>query len=630
MGVLGWVLLGILCIAFAFFGLNSYLQSNATNYAAEVNDVEISPGQHQRAYLQIRNRMQEMLGTAFDPAMFNEEVLKANALNQLMNEELVLQAAESEGMATSEQLVAARIAAIEAFQEDGAFSKERYKRILGLQGMSPGEFEWRLRRELMANQFKSGILQTAAATQEGLNQAFLLEGQQRRFSYLMLPIAGFADQIEITDADIERYYEENSETFMTPERVRVQYLELEAARLETVTQVDEQALQALYEDQAEKYVVPEERRARHILFQLAPDADDASVTATREQVDAAVGRLEAGESFETLAKELSDDPGSAANGGDLGFFSRGVMTAEFENVAFELNSGERSEPVRSQFGFHIIEIVEIKPEQATPLSEVRDELVDQLLSEERSELFYDSSETLSNLAFEQPDSLQAAADALGLEIAESDWFSSSGGAGIAEHGGIVETAFSEDVLLNGNNSAAIEIGEDHVVVLRILEHQEAARQALDEVREQVRELASDEQARALAEEQGKGLLSALQDGSATLDSIAEERSLQPGQTPLLGRNAGEPDNALVRQVFTLPRPSADSPVYGGFMMRQGDYALVALDEVKDGDLGALPEASRKQAWQAYNRAQGTTELAVVLKILEEQATIRIPGEDESQ
>jgi peptidyl-prolyl cis-trans isomerase D len=295
-----------------------------------------------------------------------------------------------------------------------------------------------------------------------------------------------------------------------------------------------------------------------------------------------------------------------------------------------MNSGERSEPVRSQFGFHIIEVLEIKPEQATPLSEVRDELVDQLLSEERSELFYDSSETLSNLAFEQPDSLQAAADALGLEIAESDWFSSSGGAGIAEHGGIVETAFSEDVLLNGNNSAAIEIGEDHVVVLRILEHQEAARQALDEVREQVRELASDEQARALAEEQGKGLLSALQDGSATLDSIAEERSLQPGQTPLLGRNAGEPDNALVRQVFTLPRPSADSPVYGGFMMRQGDYALVALDEVKDGDLGALPEASRKQAWQAYNRVQGTTELAVVLKILEEQATIRIPGEDESQ
>ena len=213
---------------------------------------------------------------------------------------------------------------------------------------------------------------TAAAPEKNLSQAFLLEGQQRRFSYLILPLSTFSSNVTVSDDEVAAYYETHSDAFMTPERVRAQYLELDVATLDPGVEVDEQALQALYDEQASKYVTPEERHARHILIRLLPDADDEATTAAIEKADSVVSRLDGGEEFAALAKELSDDPGSAANGGDLGFFGRGIMAPEFENAVFELQPGERSKPVKSPFGFHVIELVEVRPEVATPLAEVRD------------------------------------------------------------------------------------------------------------------------------------------------------------------------------------------------------------------------------------------------------------------
>jgi len=630
MGIVGWIVLGILFVAFAFFGLNSYLSSNAVNFAAAVNDTEISPGQHQRSYQLLRNRMQELMGDAFDPATLNEEALKATALRQLINEELLLQAADDAGLASSEQLVAAQIAGINAFKENGVFSKARYEAVLRQQGMGPREFEWRLARELMTSQYKSGFSQTAAATREELGRAYRLEGQQRRFSYLLLPQAGFAAQVSVSDAEVEEYYASHGDEFMTPERIRLQYLELDAAQLAVDTEVDEAALQALYDQQSEKFVTPEERHARHILISLPPDADAAAAESALARTEAVVARLDAGEAFETLARELSEDPGSAANGGDLGFFGRGLMTPEFEAVVFDLKPGERSGPVKSAFGYHIIELLEVREKSATPLAEVRDTLVDQLLSEARSELFYEKQEQLSNLTFEQPDTLQGAADALDLQLMVSGWISRDGGDGIGAHAAVTEAAFSEDVLDNGNNSPAIEIGPDHVVVLRILDHQQAARQPLESVRDAVRQQVHADKALKLAMEQGKQLLTDLQSGSTTLDAIAGEHELQTQQTALLARTAQQPDPALVRQAFTLPAPQADQRVYDGFITAQGDYALLALEEVQDGDFEALPESARQQARNGLNRVQGAAELAAVLAGLEAQATIRIPEKSDDQ
>jgi len=624
MGVVGWIILGILFVAFAFFGLNSYLRSTAANYAATVNDQEISLARHQRAYQQLRTRMAEMLGENFDPALLDEDMLKANALQQLINEELLLQAADSEGFAASNQLVAASINAIDAFKEDGTFSKTLYARVLGYQGMTPSGFEYKLKQDIIANQYREGINRTAAATAEELNQAYVLEAQQRQFSYLVLPLQSFSEALDIPNQEIEDYYRTHQEAFMTPERVRVQYLELDAATLDASTDVDEQALQALYQEQSAKYVVPEERHARHILVALPADADESATAAALEKSNSIVARLEAGEDFGDLAKELSDDPGSAASGGDLGFFGRGVMTPEFEEAVFALQKGERSEPVKSPFGFHIIELVDIKPEVATPLAEVRDELVDQLLAEERGELFYERFETLSSLAFEQPDSLQGAAEALQLDLRESDWISQQGGTGIAANSAIVDAAFSEDVLLNGNNSAPVEIGPDHVVVLRILDHQDASQQPLEEVRADVEQRVRNMKARKLAEARGEEILAGLNTGETTLDAVATTEKTTVNRTELILRNASEPAREIITAAFSMQPPDEGETAYSGQTTRNGDYVIIALQQIKEGNLDDLPEDARQQAWRSLSRVQGEAELAAVMSELKEQAAIVIP------
>jgi peptidyl-prolyl cis-trans isomerase D len=625
MGVVGWILLGILTIAFAFFGLNSYMQSSAVNYAALVNDVEITTRQQQRAYQSLRSRMQELMGDAYDPAMLDEAALKSAALQQLINEELLLQAAEAEGFAASDQQVAARINTIDAFKTDGVFSKEKYSRVLNLQGMSPSGFEWQLQREIISDQLQSGILQTAAATQDELQQAYMLQGQQRRFRYITLPMTAFYDQVEVSDDDIKQYYESHAGEFMTPERVRVQYLQLDMDGIMVDNPVDEQALEALYRDRAETYVTPEQRRVRHILIQLPQDADTAAADAALQKARDVITRIQAGEAFEVVAKEVSDDPGSAANGGDLGLFGRGIMTPAFEEVAFSLPIGELGEPVKSPFGYHVIEVLEIQPEVATPLEEVRDELIAVLQEEDRSNIFFERSEILTSLTFEQPDSLQGAADALGLEIQESDWISADGGSGIAANDDVVETAFSEDVLLNGNNSTPIEISDSQIVVLRLLEHQDAAQQPLDEIREIVKQRLVDAKARQLAENRGAELLAAMTEQGTSLEDTAAAVQAEVQQTGLIGRNADTHPAPVVAKAFTLDSPGDGEPVYAGFPVPSGDYVILALDEVKQGDLAALPEGARKQAWREFSRILGNAEMAALQQSLRKQAEIVIPA-----
>ncbi|MDH3980634.1 MAG: hypothetical protein OEU91_09000, partial [Gammaproteobacteria bacterium] len=295
-----------------------------------------------------------------------------------------------------------------------------------------------------------------------------------------------------------------------------------------------------------------------------------------------------------------------------------------EAAAFSMDKGERSQPIQSSFGFHVIELLEIEAEVATPLEEVRNELVASLLESDRNDLFYEQSETLSNIAFEQPNSLQGVADALGLEIQESDWVARAGGNGIAENPGVVEAAFSDDVLKNGYNSQAVEISDDHIVVVRLLEHQEAALQALEDVREQVHAVLRVVKTRAMLEEKGQRLLAELRSGAIDLASLAENEDLEPGTTNLLLRNSETPSRVLVSKAFALPGKASDSPVYEGMHLPEGDYALLELQEVQDGKYDELPEAGRKQVWRSLNEIQGTNEMLMVISELKAQADIQMP------
>ena len=622
MGVVGWFILGILFIAFAFFGLNSYLDGDVASYVASVNGVEISERQEDRAYRNLLSRMESLMGSSFDPDMIDETQLRKNALKQIINEELLLQEAVAGDFAASDQQLAAQISAIGAFKKDGRFSKQRYERALRNSGMTPSQFEGQLKREIMSNHLRSGIINTAAPTQEALAAAYRLQGEQRRFSYLILPVSKFDKQVKVTDADVEQFYDTHGSEYRTPERVKIQYLELDAARIEPGTEPDEATLRALYDEESGRFTTEEERHARHILV-MFKGTDEENISQATSKAEEIVKRLDAGEAFDVLAKELSEDPGSASSGGDLGFFGRGIMAAEFEEAVFTMQAGERSQPVRSPYGLHIIELLDIKHETVQPFEEVRASLVDQMLGDERSDLFYDQSEVLANLSFEYPDTLQEAASALGLEIQESDWMNASGGPGIGENPAVIEAAFGDDVLLAGNNSNVVEVGEDHMLVLRVLEHQKSAQKPLEEVNDLIRQQLQDEQARSLTKAKGEDLLASLQTGVA-LEEIAKQEALEAGQTDLLGRQADTPGRSLVRKAFSLATPEEGESVSAGFIMNDGNYAIVLLEETSEGRLESLNEASRVQASQELGKLQGAADMSAVMAALNEKATIHIP------
>ena len=624
MGFLGWVLLGALFIAFAFFGLNSYFTSNAKSYAADVNGVEITIPEYQRAYQQMRLRMQRMMGEAYNPAMIDEEALKKNALQELIREQLLLQEADADGYAVSKQLVAAQINAVPAFKDvDGKFSVEKYRQVLQQQGMAPAEFEWRLSRELLVNQIINGIAQSAGISRQDLERIYRLQTQLRRFSYLELPVQQSAAKVKVSDSDIEQYYTEHASDFMTPERVKIQYLELKADELQVSDEPSDEALHALYDEHADRYVTPEERRARHILVSLPPDAGEDAERKAREKAESLLTRLEKGESFEKLAKEASDDTESASKGGDLGFFTRGMMTPEFETAAFALKKGERSGIVKSAFGFHIIEVTDIKPQHAKPFDEVRDELVKEYQSQERGDLFSDKAEILANKTFEQPDTLQGAADVLGLEVKTSDWLTKEGGPGIGQNEMVVNAAFQEDVLEAGNNSEPIELGDDDLVVLRILEHEPAEKQPLESVKDKVTSKVRDTKARALTSARGDSLLKELRSGTPLAD-IASAQKLELKTTGLIGRNATDPATRIVTEAFLLPSATDKGLSTTGFSLESGDYVLLALEEIKDGDISSLSQADQLKVRQELDRIIGASEVSAFTDELKNRATITIP------
>jgi peptidyl-prolyl cis-trans isomerase D len=623
MGIVGWVLLGFLAVAFAFFGLNSYLGDSTRMYAASVNDVEIPLAAQQRTYQQLRANLQEQLGQAYDPAMINEEMLKKSALQQLIREQLLLQAAQADGFAVSKEMLAARISAIEAFRDGDAFSSQKYERLLRTQGINPAQFERRLSRELVTQQLINGISGTAASTPGMVEDLYRLQAQQRHFRYVTVPVTAYLGKQAADDAEVEKYYQENSNEFMSPERIRIHYVELIADNLEVDTEVDAAALKALYDEQSEKYITEEQRQARHILVSLPPGSDADAVAQARSRAQLILERLEQGEVFAEIAGAESDDPGSAANGGDLGSFGKGVMAPEFEEAVFTLDKGERSGIVKTAFGFHIIEVTDIKPEIATPLEDVRDELEREYLAEARSDLFFEYSELLANAAFENPDSLDSVASELDIEVRTSEWLTRDGGPGIGEYPEIIAAAFQQDVLESGNNSEPVEVADNHQVVIRLLDHEPAESLPLESVREEITRKVNDLKARDLASREGENLLQELRSGTP-FGEVAKKLDTPLMDSGLITRNSDKPDRAIIQEAFLMPGPANETPSLAGLVMRNGDYVILSLEEIRDGVMSELSEADRKQVIREVSSLQGRAEVDAAINTLKDNATIIIP------
>ncbi|MDX1810762.1 MAG: SurA N-terminal domain-containing protein, partial [Gammaproteobacteria bacterium] len=582
-GFFAWLIVGAIVLTLGLFGLSSYFNDTEEAFqAAKVKDEKVTVYEYQIAYANEKARMQQMFGDNFDPDMFDKQI-KNSALDRVIDNALLIQDAQSHGMYVSDDQLAMQIQNIGAFKENGAFSKQLYEQQLAQAGESSAGFEYRIRRGMMADQLVNGIVATSFATKDEIELTYKLRDQSREISVITFPIAKFKDQVKVSDEEIKKHYDNNLNSYQTDEQVQLKYLELSVDGLMPKVSVDDSELQAYYKEQKNRFTTPEERKASHILIEFGDDED-----AAKAKAESILAKAKAGEDFAKLAKENSDDIGSKSEGGDLGFFGRGVMDKNFEDAAFALNKGQISDVVRSQFGFHIIKLVDIKPSAGKSFADVKSTIEKEVRRQKAEKLYFDKSEKLANLTYETPDSLESAELELDLKAKTSPYISHRGGPGIFSDRKVIDAAFSDDVLKENLNSAAIEIGANKMVVVRLADHKAAAPKPLEQVKAQIKATLEKEKSQELAENAAKEFEGKIAKGEAVAKP-AKDKGFEFKDKTWIKRTSTDVGREVISAAFSMPRLKDNKTQTKGITLNNGDYALVAFSGIKDGNFADLKD-----------------------------------------
>ncbi|TVT54737.1 MAG: peptidylprolyl isomerase [Sedimenticola thiotaurini] len=627
-GVVAWFIVVLISVPFALFGINSYLGGGSESVAAVVNGDDISQRDFENGYRDFRQNLRQRLGENYRPEMIDEAKLRQEVLQIMIRNRLLVQKSADLGLRVGDDHVKQVIASLPGFQVGGRFSQDAFERGVRLQGLTPTGFLEEIRVGLVSEQLSKAVTGSEFTTQSELDSLVRLRLQKREFEYLTVPAATFLARVEVSDEAVATYYAAHQNEYMAPERVKIQYLDLDVASIAKTLKSDDEALQAYYNQHQSQYRTAEERRASHILIPVEEGADESAVKKAEAEATAVLERVKQGEDFPALAKELSKDPGSAEEGGDLGFFEAGVMEQAFDDAVFALAVGEVSDLVRTPFGFHIIKLTEIREPSGKSFEEARAEVEQAYLKSEAERLYYEYAERLGNLAYEESDSLQPAADALGMQIKESDWINREGGEGILAAPKVVNAAFSEDVMVSGHNSEAIELNAEHILVLRVVDHEEAAIKSLDQVADLIKDQLRIQQAIELANKQGAELVSRLNKGD-TLTKVATELGVTVQPPKQISRDEQTLSPELVKQLFAMGRPESGKPLYGQLALSNGDLALLALHSVTDGTMEQANELGGEAALNdALQRSRGKSYFQHLQGNLRASAEVTITAEAE--
>ncbi len=571
----GWlakVILALIAVTFALFGVDSYMKDDRSGgVIAEVGAWGISREELSREIQVQRDRMREALGPAFDPAVSETADFRKQVLDSLIERKALLQDAQKLKFIAPDAYLAAVLGQIPAFQQDGKFSQQRYEAILRQNGRTPAQFENELRQSFMLETVTSPVTLAAFPSTTALSQIARLVAQQREISWVDLPASGVASQITVTPADVERYYASNKAEFTEPEQIRAEYLELDMAAVAAGIAVSDQAVADYYASHAAQFGQPEQRSASHILITADQNADAATRAKAKAKATELYQTLQkAPQRFAELARTQSEDPGSAAQDGSLGSFGRGMMVKPFEDAVFSMKPNEIRGPVESDFGYHIIRLDGIQPAQTAPLAEVRAAVVGELRKQQAQKAFADMADNFSNLVYENAGSLQPAAAAAKLTIRQSDWMTANNAPPPFNHAALSAALFSPESLKSKQNTEAIEVQPGTLVSARVTEHRPARLRPLAEVSPAIEARLRAEQSLRLQTEKGEATIQALAQG--------KESGLNWSAFRVVDRQpSAELDAVGAKAVF---RVNTDSlPAYTGFVRPDGAYRVVRVSRV---------------------------------------------------
>lgn len=573
----GWlakVILALIAVTFALFGVDSYMKGDSSGgVVAEVGDVGISREELTQEIQVQTDRMRETLGPAYDPAVAETFEFRKQVLDSLIERKALLQEAQKLKFLAPDAYLASILGQIPAFQQDGTFSQPRYEAVLRQNGRTSAQFENELRQAFMLEAVTSPVSLAAFPSTTSLKQIAGLVAQQREISWVDVPASSVASKIKVTAADIEGYYKGNKAEFTQPEQIRTEYLVLDRAAVEAGLVVSDQAVADYYASHKAQFGQPEQRTASHILIAF----DNAADAATRAKAKAKATELfqtlqKAPERFGELARTQSQDPGSAAEEGSLGSFGRGMMVKPFEDAVFSMKPGEIRGPVESDFGYHLIRLDSIQPGKTSPLSDVRASVVEELRKQQAQKVFADMADNFSNLVYENATSLQPAAAATKLTVQQGDWMSLTSAQPPLNHAGLLAALFSAESIKSKQNTEAFEVQPGTLVSARVAEHRPAQLRPLAEVSAAIGAKLQREQRTRLLTEQGEATIKALVGG--------DEKNLNWSAFQVVGRQPTPAlDAAGAKAVFRVN--AGKLPAYTGFMHPEGGYRVVRVTRVVD-------------------------------------------------
>lgn len=585
------ILLGLMLIPFAFFGLESYTNSNrGADEVAKVDGMPISQREFAEEFKQQQDRLRSMFGRNFDPAFMDTPEARRALLDTLIAKRVVAREMARANIGISDESLRETIASIPAFQSGGKFSHATYETLLRAQGMTPATFEAQMRYDMSLGLLSRAIAATAIAPRAVAERFILLEGQKYDVSESLVPAQRFAPQVRLDDGKLKSYYDANPSEFRTPERIRAEYVVLSAQDIARQVQVADAELKAAYDARSSQFRVGEQRRASHILIQAAAGAPDAQRKAARAKAEELLAQVRKNPaSFAELARKNSQDSGSTEKGGDLGFFGQGMMVKPFEDAVFALKEGETSQVVESEFGYHVIRLTGVRGASVRPFEEVRTELLAELKQQKAAQKFAESAENFANMVYEQADALIPVSEKFGLKVETSEWIANdlSAAPKALANQKLLNALFSADSVKTKRNTDAIEVASNTLVAARVVEHRPATVRAYEEVKPEIERVMRQREAVKLALKQGAELLEQVRKGADAGLKWA------PAVQVSRGSAQGLPQEALSKVVSA---EGSKLPAFFGAQKGEEGYAIYRVNKV-------LPPEPRPDAQKKTDAAQ---------------------------
>ena len=569
------ILVGLIVVVFSLWGVDAIVGSfTGPQPAATVNGEEIDEMQIQRA-VEIRKReLYSRFGDSFDPSLIDDGLLRNAAIEELVNRRILASDAEDQGLSFSDQALDQMIVNAPSFQVDGQFSQEAFDSAIRSLGYTRVGFREMARQDMVVGQIRGGLAGTAFITAREAEQVAKLEQQRRDYAYTTITRSEMEKTIELNDEQIETYYQDNSSQYRTEEQVKVEYITLSVDDFSAQVEIKEEDLKALYDETVAEMEVTEERKASHILIVVD---DETTEEAAIEKLNSVKERISSGESFETLAKEFSDDPGSAQQGGDLGFAGKGTYVEPFEDALFSMNTGDLSEPVVTQFGVHLIKLVDIRTQDIPTYEELKPRLEQDLRLAEAQTDFVAAGEELANSAF-SADTLKEVADELSLELVTSELFTRDGGADqVTSNPQVIGQVFAQDFIEEGRASDLIELSDEQSLVIRVVDHVIPETLPLDQVKDQVVSALTNKLAQQKARDMADTLLGHLRAGS-DLDAFEGKSGLTWSSIQGASRIDANVNASINNKAFTLGF-NGEAKSFDREVLPNGDVVVIRLDDV---------------------------------------------------